>query len=78
MLRLTENQIRQLIRQVLKEVTDPEKIDRLGGGMKNHPGQNLAPGEQLGTGGDWWEEDMGIADYGDEPDSLDEMEEEEE
>ena len=78
MLKLTENQIRELIRQVLREVTDPDKIDRLGGRMKNHPGQNLEPGEQLGTGGDWWEEDRGIAGYGDEPASLDEMEEEEE
>ena len=75
MLKLTENQIRSLIRQVLLEKIDAEKINKAGGGMRNHPGQNLDPGDQLGTGGGWWEEDKGIADYGDEHDSLDEMEE---
>ena len=78
MLKLTENQIRSLIRQVLIEKMDAEKIRKQGCGMRNHPGQDLDPGDQLGTGGDWWEEDKGMASYGDEPDSLDELDELEE
>lgn len=78
MLKLTENQIRSLIRQILIEKIDSEKINKAGGGMRNHPGQNLDPGDQLGSGGDWWEEDRGIADFGDEPDALDELDELEE
>ena len=78
MLKLTENQIRSLIRQVLIEKIDADKIRKQGGGMRNHPGQDLDPGDQLGSGGEWWEEDRGIADFGDAPDSLDELDELEE
>ena len=70
---------------MLIEITDPEKIDRAGGGMANHPGQSLAKGQTLGTGGQWYEEDMGKGGFGDdgsdgldELDELDEMEDEEE
>tara|TARA_B100000941_G_C28378258_1_gene485900 strand:- start:482 stop:724 length:243 start_codon:yes stop_codon:yes gene_type:complete len=79
MIKLTENQLRALIRQVLSEAIDPDKIDKQGGGMSNHPGQTLGPGETVGENpaGDWTHYDLGKDDFGDH-DALDEMDEEEE
>jgi len=89
MLKLTENQIRLLIRNILMEKIDPDKYNKQGGGMSNHPGSSLAPGETLGTNpsGDWRQADTGEGDFGDElgegddaddEDSLDEVDEDEE
>ncbi len=77
MLKLTENQIRQLIRQILMEKIDPDKYDRQGGRMANHPGASLDPGSTVGDNpaGDWRKYDLGQADTGDEHDVLDEVEE---
>lgn len=71
MLRLTENQIRQLIKHILLEEIDTEKIRRQG---SSEPGQTK--GEN--PAGDWRHADLGIADTGDEHDVLDELEEMEE
>ena len=80
MLKLTENQIRLLIRSILMEKIDPDKYNKQGGGMSNHPGQSLAPGETLGTNpsGDWRQADTGQADFADGEDMLDEIDEDEE
>ena len=73
MLKLTENQIRQLIRQILIEKIDPEKIRKQGGGFAQQQGHDMGPGETLGTNpaGDWTHYDTGKSDFGD-ADSLDE------
>ena len=70
MLKLTENQIRLLIRHMLLEKIDTEKIRRQG---------SSEPGQTKGTNpaGDWRHDDLGIDDFGDH-DVLDEMEESEE
>ena len=71
MLRLTENQIRLLIRHMLLKKIDPEKIRRQG---------SAEPGQTKGTNpaGDWRHHDMGIEDFAAGEDHLDEAEEEEE
>ena len=65
MLRLTENQLRHLIRQILAEKIDAEKIRRQG---SPEPGQTLGsnPAE------DWTHYDTGASDTGSDDDSLDE------
>ncbi len=71
MLKLTENQLRQLIKHILLEEIDTEKIRRQG---------SSEPGQTLGTNpaGDWTHYDTGHSDTGEDDDALDELEEVEE
>ena len=78
MLKLTENQIRQLIRQILAEKIDPEKIRRQGGDFAGKQGAGMAPGETLGTNPaeDWTQYDTGAGDFAGGLDEDDEGDEE--